>query len=69
MGEHDRIRMEYATEIDRLTRENEAMRKALEAAGQRANESGTGEIALLDTIHAMARIIRAALSSLKERAR
>jgi len=50
----------------RLTRENEAMRKALLAAEQRSNESGTGEIGLLDTVHAVAGIVRAALASLKE---
>lgn len=50
--------MEAADAIDALV-------KALESIQQRANESGTGEMALIDTIHAMHKIARAALALAK----
>ena len=56
---------ELASKIAALTRENEAMRKALEDIRQRCNESGTGEMGLLDTIHAVAHMARNA-TALKE---
>lgn len=41
--------------------------KALEEITQRANESGTGEMGLIDTIHALHGIAKAALATLTAR--
>jgi hypothetical protein len=72
-----RLLIEAADEIERLqeakrralaiaderSKENVRLRKALETIQQRANESGTGEMGLLDTVHAMHKIARDALSA------
>lgn len=50
-----------AAEYDRLTAELAAARKALEDIEQRTNETGTGELAAMETIHAVYRTARAAL--------
>ena len=50
-------------EIASLRAEVEALRSAIESANQRLNESGTGQMGLIDTIHATASILRAALGA------
>ena len=50
-------------EIAALRAEVEALRSAIESANQRLNESGTGQMGLIDTIHATASILRAALGA------
>lgn len=46
-----------------IAQPRDALVKALEDIQQRANEHGTGEMALIDTIHAMHKIARDALTS------
>jgi hypothetical protein len=45
---------------------HEALVESLEAITQRANESGIGEMGLIDTIHAMHGIAKAALARVRE---
>lgn len=47
--------------VRELEAENKRLREALENLIQRANESGIGEMGLIDTIHAMHKIAREAL--------
>ena len=45
-------------ELDDLRAENKRLRAKIDAALQRLNESGTGEIGLLNTIHATHTILK-----------
>ena len=48
-------------ELSECHSQRDKLRRALERIEQRANESGTGEMGLLDTIHDMHRYAREAL--------
>jgi len=53
----------WQRDFDSLAAENEALRRALEKTAQRLNESATGEMGLLETIHQAHGIVRTALST------
>ena len=57
----ERARDEANQRADSLAAENEAMRRALEKTAQRLNESTTGEMGLLETIHQSHGIVRTAI--------
>ena len=64
--ELDALQDRAAAEIARLRSCRDDLVAALEAIAQGANESGTGEMALLDTIYAMHALARAALKRARE---
>lgn len=56
----------FYLERDALIAEIERLRSVIGAATQRLNESGTGEMGLLDTIHATHAILRSAVEQSQE---
>lgn len=61
IAELKRVREVAAAEITRLTAERDGLREKITNAMQRLNESGTGEMGLIDTIHSTHAILHGAL--------